>query len=207
MPEFEDRSSSIPDPNEFEVTEAAIEPKLEFRAAFSETLAQHGFPDTLVLARDRAEDIFSDRRLEIVDYLLKPVSFERFFKAANRALDMLSIPAARTGTLINIQEEHIFIKVDKLLKKVFVQDILFVQSMGNYVVVQTTRSREVTYCTLQQMMSSLPGHRFIACHRSYLVNKSRIAIIEGNQLHIGDYKIPIARNLRDEVLASILNRG
>lgn len=145
--------------------------------------------------------------LEIVDYLLKPVSFERFFKAANRAFDMLSIPAARTGTLTNIQEEHIFIKVDKLLKKVFVQDILFVQSMGNYVVVQTTRSREVTYCTLQQMMSSLPGHRFIACHRSYLVNKSRIAVIEGNQLHIGDYKIPIARNLRDEVLASILNRG
>ena len=69
MPEFEDRSSSIPDPNEFDATEAAIDSKLEFRAAFSETLAQHGFPDTLVLARDRAEDVFSDRRLEIVAYL------------------------------------------------------------------------------------------------------------------------------------------
>lgn len=69
MPEFEDRSSSIPDPNEFDATEAAIDPELEFRAAFSETLAQHGFPDTLVLARDRAEDVFSDRRLEIVDHL------------------------------------------------------------------------------------------------------------------------------------------
>ena len=69
MPEFEDRRSSIPDPNEFDATKAAIDPELEFRAAFSETLSQHGFPDTLVLARDRAEDIFSDRRLEIVDYL------------------------------------------------------------------------------------------------------------------------------------------
>jgi DNA-binding transcriptional ArsR family regulator len=69
MPEFEDRSSSIPDPNEFDATEAAIDSELELRAAFSETLAQHGFPDTLVLARDRAEDVFSDRRLEIVDYL------------------------------------------------------------------------------------------------------------------------------------------
>jgi len=69
MPEFEDRSSSIPDPNEFEATEAAVDPELEFRAAFSETLSQHGFPDTLVLARDRAEDVFSDRRLEIVDHL------------------------------------------------------------------------------------------------------------------------------------------
>ena len=69
MPKFEDRSSSVPDPNEFDATEAAIDSKLEFRAAFSETLAQHGFPDTLVLARDRAEDVFSDRRLEIVAYL------------------------------------------------------------------------------------------------------------------------------------------
>ena len=69
MPEFEDRSSSIPDPNEFDATEAAIDPELEFRAAFAETLSQHGFPDTLVLARERANEVFSDRRLEIVDYL------------------------------------------------------------------------------------------------------------------------------------------
>lgn len=69
MPKFEDRSSSVPDPNEFDATEAAIDSELELRAAFSETLTQHGFPDTLVLARDRAEDVFSDRRLEIVDYL------------------------------------------------------------------------------------------------------------------------------------------
>ena len=69
MPEFEDRSSSTPDPNEFDATEAVIDSELESRAAFSETLTQHGFPDALVLARDRAEDLFSDRRLEVVDYL------------------------------------------------------------------------------------------------------------------------------------------
>jgi Response regulator of the LytR/AlgR family len=143
--------------------------------------------------------------LEIVDYLLKPVPFERFFKAANRALDVLSTVAPSAGMLATSPDAHIFLKVDKQLKKIFLHDILFVQSMGNYVIVQTIDSREVTYCSLQQMMSTLPAHHFIACHRSYLVNKSRIAIIEGNQLHIGDYKIPIARNLRDEVLASILN--
>ena len=69
MPEFEDRSSSIPDPNEFDATEATIDSELELRAAFSETLSQHGFPDTLVLARDRADEVFSDRRLEVVDHL------------------------------------------------------------------------------------------------------------------------------------------
>lgn len=69
MPEFEDRSSSIPDPNEFDPAEADVDPDLEFRSAFSEALSQHGFPDTLVLSRERAGDIFHERRLEILDYL------------------------------------------------------------------------------------------------------------------------------------------
>lgn len=68
MPEFEDRGS-IPDPNEFDPGEEEVDSRLEFRNAFSETLTQHGFPDTLVLARERAEDIFHSRRLEIVDHL------------------------------------------------------------------------------------------------------------------------------------------
>ena len=69
MPEFEDRHSSISDPNEFERKEADVDYRLEFRSSFSEALTQHGFPDTLVLARERAEDVFHDRRLEILDYL------------------------------------------------------------------------------------------------------------------------------------------
>ncbi|MDR0262525.1 MAG: response regulator [Sphingobacterium sp.] len=145
--------------------------------------------------------------LDVVDYLLKPVPFERFFKAANRAFDVLSSGAPSAGLLAASPDAHIFLKVDKQLKKIFLHDILFVQSMGNYVIVQTIDSQEVTYCSLQQMMSTLPAQHFIACHRSYLVNRNRIAIIEGNQLHIGDYRIPIARNLREDVMASILNRS
>jgi len=145
--------------------------------------------------------------LDVVDYLLKPVPFERFFKAANRAFDVLSSAAPSAGLLATSSDAHIFLKVDKQLKKIFLHDILFVQSMGNYVIVQTIDSQEVTYCSLQQMMSTLPVHQFIPCHRSYLVNRNRIAIIEGNQLHVGEYKIPIARNLREDVMTSILNRS
>lgn len=69
MPEFEDHPASVPDPNDFESEEADLDERLELRAAFSETLTQHGFPDTLVLARERAEDVFHDRRLDLLDYL------------------------------------------------------------------------------------------------------------------------------------------
>ena len=69
MPEFEETDTSIPDPNEFDAEEADIEDRLELRSAFSETLAQHGFHDTLVLARERAGDVFHERRLAILDHL------------------------------------------------------------------------------------------------------------------------------------------
>jgi predicted transcriptional regulator len=69
MPEFEEPPASVPDPNKFESEETDVDERLELRAAFSETLTQHGFPDTLVLARERAEDIFHDRRLDLLDYL------------------------------------------------------------------------------------------------------------------------------------------
>lgn len=145
--------------------------------------------------------------LEVVDYLLKPVSFDRFFKASHRAFDIMQ--QNFTDSLFNtrdVQSEHIFIKVDKRLKKILLHEILFVQSMGNYVIIQTFNAQEITYCTLMQMKSMLPNHIFITCHRSYIVNKNNITIIEGNQLQLGNYKVPIARNLKDEVLAFILDK-
>lgn len=69
MPEFEEPPASVPDPNDFESEDADIDERLELRAAFSETLTQHGFPDTLVLTRERAEDIFHDRRIDLINHL------------------------------------------------------------------------------------------------------------------------------------------
>lgn len=69
MSKFEEPGASIPDPDDFDEGEAEIDPQLERRSAFSETLAKHGFSDILVLSRDRADDVFHDRRLEIIDYL------------------------------------------------------------------------------------------------------------------------------------------
>jgi len=69
MPAFEDSSKTVPDPNEFHPEDADVDPRLAVRTAFAEVLTQHGFPDTLVLARERAGEVFHERRLEILDYL------------------------------------------------------------------------------------------------------------------------------------------
>ena len=136
---------------------------------------------------------------DVVDYLLKPVTFERFMKAVNKVHDLL------VQEIKNRDNEFIFVKSDKQYKKIFLKDILFIESMENYVVIYTEASKEVVYTTLKQMLQSLSNKTFLQVYRSYIVNTNQIKSIEGNQLIIGGHKIPVARNLREEVFRVILN--
>lgn len=136
--------------------------------------------------------------LNVTDYLLKPISFDRFLKAVNRMHELLQKEQESTP------EPYLFVKTDKLLKKVTIQDILFIESMGNYVLIHTSSSKEITYSPLKSLLEFLPDNLFIQVHRSYIVQTSKVQAIEGNMLIIGTHKIPIARNLRDEVLNALL---
>lgn len=136
--------------------------------------------------------------LNVTDYLLKPISFDRFLKAVNRVHELLQKEQESTP------EPYLFVKTDKLLKKVTIQDILFIESMGNYVLIHTSSSKEITYSPLKSLLEFLPDNLFIQVHRSYIVQTSKVQAIKGNMLIIGTHKIPIARNLRDEVLNALL---
>ena len=136
--------------------------------------------------------------LNVTDYLLKPISLDRFLKAVNRVHELLQKEQESTP------EPYLFVKTDKLLKKVTIQDILFIESMGNYVLIHTSSSKEITYSPLKSLLEFLPDNLFIQVHRSYIVQTSKVQAIEGNMLIIGTHKIPIARNLRDEVLNALL---
>lgn len=137
--------------------------------------------------------------LDVVDYLLKPVSFERFLKAVNKVHDLLEKETKNTG------EKYVFVKSDKQLKKILLKEILFIESMENYITIYTTSSKEIVYTTLKHMLDSLPGENFLQVHRSYIANIEHIKSIEGNLLNIGTHKIPVARNLKDKVFNIILN--
>jgi DNA-binding LytR/AlgR family response regulator len=135
---------------------------------------------------------------DVVDYLLKPVSFDRFLKSVNRIHDLLQTEQKKDN-------DYIFVKSDKQLKKILFKDILFIESMENYVIIQTASSKEVVYTTLKQLYESLPQDIFQQIHRSFIVNTNRVNAIDGNQLNIDSYIIPVARNFRDEIYKLILN--
>ena len=133
---------------------------------------------------------------EVIDYLVKPISFERFLQAVTKAYRL---------TKTTEDEEVFFVKSDKSLKKIKIDEILFVEAMQNYVKIVTASETIITHSTLKQLRDELPNQFFIQTHKSYLVSKAQVSEITGNQILIGAHKIPISVRLKKEVLQQILN--
>ena len=136
--------------------------------------------------------------LDVVDYLLKPISFERFLKGVNKVHDLL----VRENT--PDADASFFVKSEKQMRKIYLRDILFVEALENYVSIYTTSGRVLTHSTLKRIGESLPDDQFLQTHKSYIINADRVDLVEGNRLRIESYQIPIARNLRDVVFKRIL---
>ena|SRR5688572_4600302 len=138
-----------------------------------------------------------------LDYLVKPISFERFFKAVMKAKEFYEIReqnlAANTETA-----SHFYIKADSKLIKIKFEDILYAEALQNYVVIHTQDKKYITYLTFRSVEEYLPPAQFVKTHKSYIVAASRIDSIEGNEIRIGQHSIPISRNLKDEVMERLL---
>lgn len=141
--------------------------------------------------------------LNALDYLVKPVSFERFFKAALKAKEYYELREKNTAAADG-SGEYFFIKADNRLVKIFYKEILFVEALQNYVTLYTTGKKYITYLTLKSVEEYLPAHLFIKTHKSYIVSAAAIESIEGNDIRIGPHTIPVSRHLKEEVMDKIL---
>ncbi|GAA6765602.1 LytTR family DNA-binding domain-containing protein [Flavobacterium sp. CGRL1] len=131
--------------------------------------------------------------MDVFDYLLKPVSYERFLKSVNKLFD------EKQKEFNSVQTEYIFIKTDKKTKKIMIRDILFIESMENYILIHTANSKETVYCTLKIIAENLPSDLFFQPHRSYIANFEHVSAVEGNIIEIGKHKIPLSKNLKDDI--------
>ena len=141
--------------------------------------------------------------LDIIDYLLKPFAFNRFLKAVQKAKDFYQMKNTATGAA---QPSYIFIKSDKRIEKIELQDILYAESIGNYVGIYTEGKKFIAYLTMKSLESQLPLNDFIKIHQSYLVNRSKINAIDGNEIKIGSMSLPMSRNCRETVMKIIQQR-
>ena len=144
--------------------------------------------------------------LNALDYLVKPISFDRFLKAALKAKEYYEVRQKNDADKTPIAEvgDYFFIKADNKLVKVLFNDILFIEALQNYVVVHTQEKKLITYLTFKSVEEYLPSSQFIKVHKSFIVSATKIDSIEGNDIRIGQHYIPISRNLKDEVMDKVL---
>lgn len=136
--------------------------------------------------------------LDVLDYLLKPISADRFLKAVNKAYDYFHSKQ-------NSDEPYFFVKTDNKLEKIQFGEILFVEAMENYVAIYTKDKKIITHSTLKAVQDKLPLNQFIQPHKSYLVNINCINAIEGNVLHVSKYEVPVSKYQKEEVMEKIVN--
>ena len=137
--------------------------------------------------------------VEALDYLVKPISFERFFKSIQK---FLKLSDTTDSVDISKKKEFFFVRSNRKMIRVNIDDILYVESLGDYVQIFTNENKIITRESLTQILTALPTTSFIRVHRSFLVSKSAVDSYTNEFLEIGKRAIPISRTYKEEVLKS-----
>ncbi|MCB0523104.1 MAG: LytTR family DNA-binding domain-containing protein [Saprospiraceae bacterium] len=148
--------------------------------------------------------------LNALDYLLKPISLERFMKAVNKALEQAELAQqenAGAPTAFNDGLDFFFVKADKKLVKVNFDDILYIEGLKDYVIIRLHAGRVITLQTMKSLEERLPSSKFKRIHRSYIVGLDKIMAIEGNMVEVVEKDrpklLPIGKNYREDLLVLI----
>jgi len=142
--------------------------------------------------------------LDVVDYLLKPFSFERFIQALSKLKsERKGESKAHEPRSRDYQHQYAFVKVDKTLHRVDFDDIFYIESDKDYVKINRTGENLMLLQTLKFWREMLPGENFVQVHKSYIVNIAKIDKIAGNQIKIGDATIPIGRHYKQDFMEKI----
>ena len=174
---------------------------------FLKTL-QH--PPSVIFTTAYSEYALLGYDLNVLDYLLKPISFERFVIAvnkyhANTAYE--SLPSLiTTANTFNQDESFIYLKADKKMIKVFLRDICYIESLKDYVKVKTTDKQIITYQKISYLEEKLPDDKFIRIHRSYIIAIDKIKSFNATTIEIGQEELPIGRIYKNEVM-KLLGEG
>src|SRR4051812_41800348 len=149
--------------------------------------------------------------LDVIDYLLKPIAFDRFFKSAQKAQGIIhpstrsSLPdqpqaaaAAPQQPQDDFSHDFIFVKTEHKIQKVYLHDILYIEGLKDYISIFTNQERIITLQNMKKMEDALPEKHFIRVHKSYIVSINKIDSIERSRIFMGDKIIPVGDTYRED---------
>lgn len=144
-------------------------------------------------------------RLNVLDYLLKPIMFDRFIQATNKAKDYQQLLFRKSENQKDDEDDYFFVKADHKYEKIYLEEILYIQGMQNYVAIFTTKGKYVTLLNLKDIEQNLNDQLFIRVHKSYIIAVSKINSIESHEIKVQNTPIPLSRNYRDKLLKSVVH--
>ena len=140
--------------------------------------------------------------LNLVDYLLKPASFERFTEAANRVKELIRL-RSDSQLFYDSQADYFFIKSNNQIQKLKYEDILYIEGLSNYVLIYTEQQKYLSYVTLNLITEKLPNQKFIRIHRSYIVPIDKIEAIKGNDVLVKGHCLPLGQTFKEAFMELI----
>ncbi|SDS52620.1 two component transcriptional regulator, LytTR family [Mucilaginibacter mallensis] len=138
--------------------------------------------------------------LDVIDYLLKPISYDRFLKAAWKARDYFALRENKTDTF----GSYMFAKSNGRLEKINFDEILFIEAMENYASIHLENRKIIIHTTFKALLEKLPANQFLQTHKSYIVAIGKVESIDGNTIHIKKCQVPISKYMREAVLGQII---
>ncbi len=147
--------------------------------------------------------------LDVVDYMLKPISFERFVQGINKAIDFVRLknqnlePGLVIPSSSETIPETINLKADYKIYRIRVDDILYIEGLKEYVTFYTSQRKYIVLEALKRLEETLPADRFMRVHKSYIVHTQKVDALYGNTLEIGKTEIPIGKSYADAVKAKL----
>ena len=142
--------------------------------------------------------------LGVADYLLKPVSFERFLRAINKATVLIDKQRELPGAHPNDSQNYFFIRANNKLNKIFNKDVLYVESTGNYIKIFTSEPPILSYHTMKMIEQLLPADQFIRIHNSYIISINAIKAVDGLIVELlNGVSLPVAKGRKDALYAAL----
>jgi DNA-binding LytR/AlgR family response regulator len=139
--------------------------------------------------------------LNIIDYLLKPVSYNRFEKAVLKAKEYFELKNIKKSP------DYFFIKCGNKFEKILLNDLLFIEALENYVKLYTTHKTFVTYLTFKSIEQYLPSDGFLRVHKSYIVSLAKITNLDSEEIKIENHSVPLSRNYKNMVMEKVIGNN